>query len=1327
MRLIVTFCFLLLLLFKSNNVSAAVDPIFSIPTVIDDDTFGQLGFTGNYAGISNTKSNLQFESLTTSTLIRQNDSNSVFEKLIEFKGNITSSCKYKNFIYLADVNHIIQFDTQTNQFQPLNEQALNGSVYTLYCDEIDEIIYVGGNFTSPVNTNSTANADNVASWNMKNNTWSLLPWKGFNGPVYTITKNIKTNTLLFGGRFDATGDGQYFNSNTSQLVSLGSPTSISSGNGALFGLNNNPNSIVCPAKASPEAAGQPWYLHEGVPGYWDANFANPVEPTVFRLSNTQTERGTISFNVLALGLNEYFNLSYVDPVTQQTMTCSEDCTLSNATYQDFTVLNPLSSTGVRININSWFGSGGGLGFVQIFQSDISVHPHLNTNNTQCNPSASSTQTTITGNWKDVYVYGYYQTVLVAEVPYSELSTSNTAIVYEPNIPAQGQYEVYATTPGCVGSSNCFTRTQVQYELQLSPGFPPTTIIADQNVYSDRRTLLYSGAISPVSSGFRPSITLRPAPNATQASGGGATVQIMADTIEFVRNMTSPPLVSILEYSPANATNSTAISWRPLNEQLPLGSTVHTIDASDGDLLYIGGLFSSANNTVYRNIVSYSNTLGKMIPLDDLSGVNGKVSKVLLYNSKLYVGGDFNSTSRASNASLLNYAARFDTIQKMWSPLGNGVDAPVTDLIMSNDNATITVSGLFNRKYTSSNESNPSVGNALWSTSNDSWIERSSFIVGQISAIINNDQQKFYAGSIMGAQTYRADLVTSSNLDASRFTFNNAEVITAGVTWINNATNDAVTIISRTNATTTNTSLVSMYSKSSKAWVDIDSFQGQVYTLATFNNWLYVGGQFTPQTAKNQSSSLAIYDLASNNRAIGVQSVLDNNNNPGTVKVIKIHPDGKRVLIGGQFSRVGLLDCDAVCVIDPKTRQWDQVAIGMTGTVNDILTSNSDNKQKITVIGDLKVQNQQSNMANLLDSADTWATASNQLPGMPTTVINSVDEGILVAGSSATNASGFYVGSLQGQDYTSLISNLGPGSNISQLLLVPISSSSEERYPSGTQNMLLAVGSLNITGFGSASSALYNGDIWHPYLITTEMNGLPGTINGVIHVTDFNGIKNGRRYLSVAAVILISIAISTGILFAMSAAGLLFLFKQHKNARGPDSMPPWTPSNRLVDALGLFGTGSLGAATIAATAAGGGGGMAAGTVATGRNLAGPSNTTTSRSAFQHDTGDMGVSPTTTIVNPIPITAAAAAAGILSFDAMVASAKSNAASNVVSETHPKLFHAKYPFKAQEYGELSLDAGDEIVVTDTTDNIWWLGYKDGGGNRPVSGVFPSNYVKS
>lgn len=126
---------------------------------------------------------------------------------------------------------------------------------------------------------------------------------------------------------------------------------------------------MCPSKPTPESTtGSPWYLQDGVPGYWDANFINPVQPTVFRLANTHTDRGTVSFNILALGLNEYYNLSYVDPATQQTVQCSTECILSNDTYQDFTVMDPMTSSGVRININSWYGQGGGLGFVQIFQS-----------------------------------------------------------------------------------------------------------------------------------------------------------------------------------------------------------------------------------------------------------------------------------------------------------------------------------------------------------------------------------------------------------------------------------------------------------------------------------------------------------------------------------------------------------------------------------------------------------------------------------------------------------------------------------------------------------------------------------------------------------------------------------------------------------------------------------------------------------------------------------------------------------------------------------------------------------------------------------------------
>lgn len=237
-----TFClpFLLLplLVQQLETALAAEDVLFSVPTVIDDDSVGQLGFTGNYAGISNVKSSLQFESNSDSSALVLRRNGSVYERISNFQGNITSSCKFNNSVYYFggefetvnqttnSVHHIVQFNTETNKFLPLL-QGLNGPVYSLYCDQQDEILYIGGNFSLSIENNT---ANNAISYSLKNNSssWSILPWKGFNGPVYSITKNKKLNTILFGGKFDSTLDGQYFNSNTSQIISMSSPTTVSS-------------------------------------------------------------------------------------------------------------------------------------------------------------------------------------------------------------------------------------------------------------------------------------------------------------------------------------------------------------------------------------------------------------------------------------------------------------------------------------------------------------------------------------------------------------------------------------------------------------------------------------------------------------------------------------------------------------------------------------------------------------------------------------------------------------------------------------------------------------------------------------------------------------------------------------------------------------------------------------------------------------------------------------------------------------------------------------------------------------------------------------------
>lgn len=331
-----------------------------------------------------------------------------------------------------------------------------------------------------------------------------------------------------------------------------------------------------------------------------------------------------------------------------------------------------------------------------------------------------------------------------------------------------------------------------------------------------------------------------------------------------------------------------------------------------------------------------------------------------------------------------------------------MDGPVNNLLLSPDSAKLTVSGQFSYRYLSPNNPKHSIGNAIWYIPNNTWVERSSLVVGQIT-VDDLETTNLLAGNILGAQTYRADLVISSNLNASRSIFNNSITVSAGVTWINNNTNEANTIIAayQNENFTSNTTwtLVSIYDNKTDQWRLIDYFQGNVYTLATFQNWLYVGGQFSPIQERNQSASLAIYDLLNNYTNIGVQNVTDDNNNPGIVNVIKNHPDGKRVLIGGNFTKLGILDCGAVCVIDPSTRQWDQVALGLTGTVYDMVTSN----QKITVVGDLQVQNQATSsaaIASVSDSANAWSLNlnTNQLPGTPITAVNSIDNEIIAAGT-----------------------------------------------------------------------------------------------------------------------------------------------------------------------------------------------------------------------------------------------------------------------------------------------------------------------------------------
>lgn len=86
------------------------------------------------------------------------------------------------------------------------------------------------------------------------------------------------------------------------------------------------------------------------------------------------------------------------------------------------------------------------------------------------------------------------------------------------------------------------------------------------MFEDTRTLIYSGPVGPISESFKPSITLRPAFNATRKGN----VVIMADTMDFIKDMSlNPPIISILEYNLTLAKNVSAVSWGPLKRKRPI--------------------------------------------------------------------------------------------------------------------------------------------------------------------------------------------------------------------------------------------------------------------------------------------------------------------------------------------------------------------------------------------------------------------------------------------------------------------------------------------------------------------------------------------------------------------------------------------------------------------------------------------------------------------------------------------------------------------------------------------------------------------------------------
>ena len=241
--------------------------------------------------------------------------------------------------------------------------GLSGQVYSLLCDQETNTVYVGGEFKGASSTNAIAWVGMTG--------WSNLPFAGFNGPVRSIAKAPGGNAI-FGGEFTGLGNTTAATptSKDQQIINLSSANISAVASSTQNGFSD-PKNIVCKTNGQ-DGSGNTWLLDDNTPGAWKADLNFGFQPTKLRLYNTRRDgRGTRIFRFTANPINGIMNLTYTDPVTKAKVYCDSRCPLSNdaaVPYQDFEFVNVIGMNAFRIDISEWYGKGGGLDGVELFEN-----------------------------------------------------------------------------------------------------------------------------------------------------------------------------------------------------------------------------------------------------------------------------------------------------------------------------------------------------------------------------------------------------------------------------------------------------------------------------------------------------------------------------------------------------------------------------------------------------------------------------------------------------------------------------------------------------------------------------------------------------------------------------------------------------------------------------------------------------------------------------------------------------------------------------------------------------------------------------------------------
>lgn len=1136
-RSIIGFSFLLTLTPLSNAITFQPAPSANL----DLSNLGRVGLGGDFNGISLYKYEGQNEDgyNTATQSIMARFPTGEFDVLASADASIAAMCTYTksdgtlvgvvvggNFTSLGNVESqgIALFNPNTSAITAL--PGLSGSVSALLCDETTNAVYIGGYFDSP-------NSSNVIK--LMDSTLEELSFAGFNGRVNSISKASNGN-IIFGGAFTGLGNStatvssKSSNTTFQQIVNISGANITSSGTSTTTGFDD-PTNIVCKTSGT-DGSGSTWLLKDDSAGYWKATFGFGFQPTKLRLWNThQDGRGTKTWRYTAQPINGIMNFTYIDPATGANATCTSECPLSSNTsieYQDFHFVNSVGMDAFQIDISAWYGSGGGLDGIELFQDDIFSYAISDFNEPSCASLPTASNTTSTGPWTVSPSYLSVAEYLTGK--FTADTASSASVVFYPDIRESGNYTVKMYTPGCIQDNTCTSRGSIVVNGSVASPTSSTAatfgspITLFQSNDYDKYDQVYSGYIQAASSSFRPSITLTPS---GQIPGNSENFTIVAQRVGFIlNNATSTGLNGLFEFDPSQAVINTSDfqnntidqAGMKLNDDAEVSAVV-----TSGSTTFIGGNFSS---TSYENIFSISDDGASSLAS---GGLNGEVITMLLNDTTLYVGGNFSSNAYSTTTTGLSNIAAYDTTQNTWSALGAGVNGKVSSVVPISMNITtntpetvITLTGDFDQLLAFGNNSSVDVsGFAIWVPSHSNWLQNLNIatmsINGQLTAAVNASGDYIFAGSLSSTQLGVNGVVSlasglspfpanikatqsqsTSTLSKRDTASQNVSGVVTGLFYESGSRN--VTILgghftaTSTNGTDVN-NLIFIDGANDNTVTGIGSqidADSTFRALAIRDDMLYAGGSVTGTVSGGKVNGLISYNLktstfGSQAPALGGGSAIVND--------IAVRTKTGDIYVGGSFTQAGSLDCPGVCLFTASASQWNRPGTNLEGTVNTMLWVSD---TSLIVGGSLQVNGANTSLATYDTKGQTWATATgaDAIPGTVTSLVPATSDisQYWVAGT-ATNGSAFIM-KYDGSNWNMVGSVFESGSVIRGLQMMPLSSNHEDSDLVPSNQVLMLTGAMVLPTFGNVSAVLYNGTTFEPFALTSSTSNAGGSLSQI---------------------------------------------------------------------------------------------------------------------------------------------------------------------------------------------------------------------------------------